>query len=136
MSVAAPTGLRITRIHNAKEGATNENEEWVSIVNEGIQTWDVRGWLLTDETSRQLLPHIYQFPDRLANGHNWSFAPGEIIFVFTGTGNDVFISRPSAGQPQFQLHWGRNAMVWNNTGDRVYLRNRDGTFVTQPYPIP
>jgi hypothetical protein len=30
----------------------------------------------------------------------------------------------------------RQAMVWNNSGDRVYLRNADGTFVTQPFPVP
>jgi hypothetical protein len=132
-----PTGLKILAIHNAPKGAKNENEEWVQIANDGIATWDLRGWLLTDETSQQLRPHIYTFPDSLGNGRDWSFAPGELIYVFTGTGPDTFIAAPSGGKrPQFHFHWGRNAMVWNNTGDSVYLRNPDGTFATQPLQVP
>jgi hypothetical protein len=134
--VAEPSGLRITRIHNAKQGATNENDEWVLIQNDRQQKWDVRGWRLTDETDRQIEPHIFRFPAALANGQGWTFDPGEVIYVFTGRGDDVFIGSPSSGRQQFHLHWGRNAMVWNNSGDRVYLRNADGTFVTQPFPIP
>lgn len=134
--MATPTGLSITRIHNGKQGAKDENDEWVLIVNDGTQTWDIRGWRLTDETDQQLRPHIYVFPTNLARDQGWTFAPGEAIYVFTGHGADVFHANPSSGRPQFHLHWNRDAMVWNNTGDRVYLRNVDGTFVTQPFPIP
>lgn len=134
--MATPSGLSIKRIHNAKEGATDENDEWVLLENDGQTTWDIRGWRLSDETDQQLRPHIYHFPTTLAKGQGWSFAPGESIYVFTGRGDDVFIAQPSRGRPQFHLHWNRDAMVWNNSGDRVYLRNADGTFVTQPYPVP
>jgi hypothetical protein len=72
----------------------------------------------------------------LAKGQGWTFDPGEAIYVFTGHGDDAFIATPASGRPQFHLYWGRDAMVWNNSGDRVYLRNADGTFVTQPFPIP
>lgn len=133
--MSEPTGLKIIEIHNGRKGASDENDEWVLIVNDGQKDWDVRGWILTDETSQQLNPHRFRFPDALANGHGWTFSPGEAIFVFTGFGDDVFV-RPQSGRPQFHLHWGRNAMVWNNAGDRVYLRNADGTFVTQPFPVP
>ena len=131
-----PTGLSITQIHNAKQGAKDENDEWIRIVNAGSEIWDIRGWRLTDETDQQIRPHIYFFPEILARGQGWSFAPGEAIYVFTGRGDDIFIAEPSLGRPQFHLHWDRDAMVWNNSGDRVYLRNADGTFVTQPFPIP
>jgi hypothetical protein len=134
--MATPTGLSITRIQNGKRGAKDENTEWVLIVNDGTQTWDIRGWRLTDETDQQLRPHIYVLPASLARDQGWTFAPGEAIYLFTGRGADVFIANPSSGRPQFHLHWNRDAMVWNNAGDRVYLRNVDGTFVTQPFPIP
>lgn len=135
--MAEPTGLKIERIHNAPRGATNENEEYVQIANDGTTIWDIRGWLLTDETSQQLRPHIYRFPQTLGAGSGWSFAPGELIYVFTGIGSDKFIANPAGGRrPQFHFFWGRNAMVWNNTGDRVYLRNPDGTFATQPLAVP
>jgi hypothetical protein len=134
--MTTPTGLSITNIHNAKLGATDERDEWVRIVNDGTQTWDIRGWLLTDETDQQLRPHVYAFPATLATGQGWSFAPGESIYVFTGRGQDVFNAAPSTGRPQFHLFWNRDAMVWNNSGDRVYLRHPDGTFATQPFPIP
>lgn len=136
VEMAEPTGLRITAIHNARRGASNENDEWVLIVNDGQRSWDIRGWILTDETDQQLRPHIYGFPATLKNGGGWTFDPGEAIYVFTGRGADVFSANPSSGRPQFHLHWGRDAMVWNDSGDRVYLRNADGTFVTQPFPVP
>lgn len=134
--MTTPSGLSIQRIHNARGGAKDEDEEWVLLANDGQTTWDIRGWRITDETDQQLRPHIYLFPSSLANGSGWSFAPGEAIYVFSGHGSDVFIAKPSAGRPQFHLHWNRDAMVWNNAGDRVYLRNADGTFVTQPFPVP
>ena len=132
-----PTGLEIRAIHNAARGATDENHEWVLIVNYGREGWSIRGWRLTDETDQQLRPHIYRFPDFLAKGQGWTFAPGEAIYVFTGHGDDVFSGTPGEGhRQQFHLYWNRDAMVWNNSGDRVYLRNDDGTFVTQPFPVP
>jgi len=134
--MSAATGLAITQIHNARQGAKDTNEEWVLIFNQGTHTLDIRDWLLTDETDQQLRPHVYKFPATLAEGQGWSFAPGEAIYVFTGRGADLFVPRPFTGSPQFHLYWNRNAMVWNNSGDRVYLRNGDGTFVTQPFPVP
>jgi hypothetical protein len=134
--MSPPTGLSIVAIHNAARGAADKDDEWVLIVNGGSQTWDIRGWRVTDETDQQLRPHKYEFPATLAKGQGWTFDPGEAIYVFTGRGDDVFIASPATGRPQFHLYWGRDAMVWNNSGDRVYLRNSDGTFVTQPFPIP
>jgi Lamin Tail Domain len=134
--MAEPTGLKIVRIHNAKTGAKDENEEWILINNDGHQSWKLAGWMVTDQTATQQHVHIYRFP-ATTGGNDWSFDPGESIFIFTGVGTDVFIAKPANnGRPQFHLHMNRRAMVWNNTGDRVYLRNQDGTFATQPYPVP
>ena len=87
-----PTGLRIVRIHNAKTRAKDPNEEWILINNEGQQTWQIAGWMLTDETPTQQRVHIYRFPDRTSAGA-WQFDPGESVYVFTGAGTDQFIER-------------------------------------------
>jgi hypothetical protein len=135
--VTEPTGLKITEIRNARKGATNANEEWILIQNNGTRSWSVQGWEITDETITQQRVQIFRFPQRLANGAEWQFDPGQSIYVFTGAGVDQFLASPGAGhRPQFHLHMNRQAMVWNNSGDRVYLRNADGTFVTQPFPVP
>lgn len=135
--MGAPTGLKIVGIHNARRGATNTDDEWILIDNDGSETWAIHGWRVTDETDRQIEPHIYVFPDKLATAAGWTFDPGESIYVFTGQGSDRFISSPGPGKrPQFHLYWGRRAMVWNNSGDRVYLRSAEGRFVTAPFPVP
>jgi hypothetical protein len=131
------TGLRIVAIHNQRRGATNPDDEWVQINNDGSETFVTDGWEVTDETDRQIDPHIFKLPRTLANGQTWRFEPGETTYIFSGSGSDVFIAQPSGGgRPQYHLYWGRRAMVWNNTGDRVYLRNEQGQFVTEPYPVP
>jgi hypothetical protein len=130
-----PAGLQIKAIHNQKAGSKDLEDEYVTIVNDGTQTWDLSGWLVTDETDQQLRPHIYTFPQKLTGGSGWTFAPGEAIFVMTGRGDDKFIANPETGKPpQFHFHWNRTSFVWNNSGDRVYLRHPDGTFATEPFP--
>src|ERR1700686_4529151 len=65
------------------------------------------------------------------------FDPGEAIFVNTGHGEDVFLATVEEGKrPQFHLYWNRDAIVWNNSGDRVFRRHPNGTFTTEPFPIP
>jgi Lamin Tail Domain len=136
--MAKPTGLRITRIHNQKSGSKDLEDEYVVIVNEGTETWGLSGWLVTDETDQQLRPHVYTFPEKLTSGSGWTFDPGEAIFVITGPGADTFIANPAGAgnRPQFHFHWNRTSFVWNNSGDRVYLRHPDGRFATEPFPVP
>lgn len=134
--MAGPTGITITEIHNAKTGAKNTDEEWIVIKNDGTTRWTFRGFEVTDETATQQRVHVYHFPD-LINGGRWTFDPGESIYVFTGVGTDAFHANPGQGRrPQFHFFMNRRAMVWNNTGDRVYVRHPDGTFVTQPFAVP
>lgn len=134
--MAEPNGLRIEEIHNQKVGSKDLNDEWILLVNDGKSSWNLAGWLITDETSQQLRPHEYELPETLGNGRGWQFAPGEAIYLRTGTGTDSFIPNPSRGRPQFHFFWNRRAFVWNNSGDRVYLRHPNGTWATQPFPIP
>jgi hypothetical protein len=129
-----PAGLRITQIHNQSKGSKDLEDEYVVIRNEGGQKWNLVGWLVTDETDQQLNPHEYVFPEKLTSGSRWTLDPGEAIFLITGSGSDIFF--PTATPPQFHFHWNRKAFVWNNSGDRVYLRHPNGTWATQPFPAP
>lgn len=135
VGTAIGTGLKITKINNQRIGAKNTNDEWILIVNEGTRTWDLADCLITDETDNQVEPHIYKLRKTLRNGQTWSFEPGEALYLITGHGDDVFI-RPTSGRPQFHFYWNRSAFVWNNSGDRVYLRHTNGQFLTQPFPTP
>ena len=128
-------GLKITAIHNQKAGSNSLEDEYVIIVNEGTQTWNLARWLVSDESDQQLRPHVYTFPPKLTGGSCWTFDPGEAIFVITGPGEDKFIANAGAGKrPQFHFRWNRASFVWNS--DRVYLRHPDGTFATEPFPAP
>jgi hypothetical protein len=133
--LSIPTGLRIATIHNQTVGSTDPNDEHVLIVNEGQRDWNMAGWLLTDETDRQINPHEFVFPE-VIDAKRWTFAPGERIFVMTGRGKDQFVPASAGNPPQFHFHWNRTSFVWNNKGDRVYLRNATGQFTTEPLRAP
>ena len=75
--VQVNTGLRITKIQNQRTGAKDTGREWIRIANEGAQRWDLRGWLITDETDRQINPHIFKLPSVLADGSSWTLDPSE-----------------------------------------------------------
>lgn len=136
VTTAVGTSLKIVRINNQATGASNTNEEWILIRNDGDKSWVLAGCLITDETDRQRSPHIYELPELLSNGERWQFDPGESLYLMTGPGKDVFIARSKSGRPQFHFHWNRKTFIWNNNADRVYLRHSDGRFLTQPFPIP
>jgi hypothetical protein len=90
--------------------ASNLREEWVEITNRGPITAGLAGWTLSDEAN-----HVYTFPDHA------TLAPGASLRVRTGIGDDDAAN----------LHWGRRAAVWNNTGDTAYLRSPDGALVAK-----
>lgn len=84
----------------------NLAEESVTLANRGGRTVALAGWSVKDETN-----HVYEFPD------GFELAPGERVTIHTGEGND------SASD----LYWGSGNPVWNNSGDTIVLRDREGT---------
>lgn len=102
--IGVATGLKITAIRNQKAGAQSTNDEWVRLENAGSQRWNLAGWLITDETDRQINPHIYPLPERLTDSSTWALDPGEALYLRTGHGKDVFIANPSKGMPQFHFY--------------------------------
>lgn len=128
------TGLRIAQIHNQASGSRNTGEEWVLILNDGPHRWQLASWLVTDETSQQLRPHIFRFPLTVA-GAPWVFEPQYALYVITGDGTDQLVTK-SGNRPMYCFYWNRDAFVWNNRDDLVMLRHPNGEFATQPLPCP
>lgn len=135
MTAQSASGLRIVEIHNQRVGSRDADSEYVRVDNDGTYRWAIAGWLLTDETSQQVRPHVFRFPQLIA-GRTWTLDPGETVVVVTGTGTDTYVNVDRSKRPTFWVYWGRTAFVWNNSGDIVYLRHPDGEFVTQPFPCP
>jgi hypothetical protein len=101
----------------------------------------IAGYEITDETVQQKHVHIYTLPDSVydpeAGGPMaWAFDPGELLLVMTGSGRDAFSPATADRRAQYHLYMNRRAFVWNNEGDRVYLRRPDGTFAARPFPVP
>ena len=112
MPAAVPSGrgermdLRLTHIEYNPEGRDVAGE-YVLIRNLGATPVSMTGWTLHDEAR-----NTFVFP-------TFSLAPGASVRVWTGSGTNT------AGD----LYWGRGVAVWNNVGDRGYLRDRDGNLV-------
>jgi Lamin Tail Domain len=108
----APKPIRITKVSYDPPGPdtgsnAHLNRERVTIKNFGQRTRQLRGWTLRDTAG-----HVFRFP-RLR------LRPDTTVTVHTGDGR----------RTRHDLYWGMGNYVWNNTGDRATLRNRDGRII-------
>lgn len=134
-----PSGLRIVAVHTLANGATGPADEWVAISNDGPHRYEEHEWELCVEHERPDSDLVFPFPLVLPGDAGWwTFEPGEVIFVFTGRGRDVFVENPTGGRrPQFQLHWGRHEVAWDRPGRQICVRQAGGgELVTDPFPLP
>ncbi len=94
-----------------KDTRTNAslNAEYVTIKNTSTATRSLTGWTLRDAAH-----HVYTFGSFRLGG-------GKSVRVHTGSGTNTSTNR----------YWGHKAYIWNNTGDKAYLRNASG--VQQDY---
>ena len=76
------------------------NAEWVTIVNHGKKTWNLKGWTLRDRTG-----HVYRFP-------RFQLHPGKSVRIHTGRGRN----------DRNDLFWRQSWYVWNNDGDTAVLK--------------
>jgi len=105
-------GLTVVRVHADAAGRDGENlnDEYVVFENRGDATLDLSGWQVTDAAA-----HTYRFPDGA------TLAPEERLTLHTGSGEDTAADR----------YWGASSPVWNNDGDTVTVRDRNGTVRTE-----
>jgi lamin tail-like protein len=108
--VAEP--IRITRVSYDPPGLDDGsnahlNREWVAIKSFGQQPRQLKGWTLRDASGK-----VFRFPA-------YRLSPNETVVVHPGDGWGA----------RHDLYWGMEYPVWNDTGDTVTLRHRDGRLV-------
>ena len=87
----------------------NLNGEWVRFTNAGAEPVDLDGWEVADESSS----NRYTFSDL-------RLEPDAEVTLFSGCGPDDDTNR----------YWCvSGSAVWNNSGDTVFLRDRNGNIV-------
>jgi hypothetical protein len=117
-------GLHICQI---SQKGTDQRGEWVSVANDGQSAVALTNLEITDFTKTQQHVHIFRFPATTSKTP-LMLGPNQTAFVFTGKGKGQWVKTQS-GKQQLLLFAGKEAPVWNNTGDVAYLRNPDGTFI-------
>lgn len=109
----AAGAIQFTRIQYDSPGTdtrTNAslNTEYVQLKNVTTRTFNLYRWTLRDASG-----HIYTF------GTNHYLKPGATVTIRTGKGTNTVTTR----------YWGSAAYIWNNTGDKAYLRTPSNTLV-------
>jgi hypothetical protein len=84
---------------------TSLNAEYVVIRNLASTTKCLTGW-----TVRDVAAHVYKFGSFCLGGY-------KSVTLHTGRGTNTAAQR----------YWGSGNYIWNNTGDKAYLRNSAGT---------
>ena len=86
---------------------TSLNAEYVVIRNTSSTTRCLTNW-----TVRDVANHVYRFPSFCLGGY-------KSVTLHTGRGTNTAAHR----------YWGSGSYIWNNTGDKAYLRNGSGTLM-------
>lgn len=86
---------------------TSVNGEWVVVKNTASTSRCISGWTVRDAQG-----YVYTFGSLCLGGY-------KTVTLYTGKGTNSSTRR----------YWGRSWHVWNNTGDRAYLRNGAGTLM-------
>ena len=86
---------------------TSVNGEYVILRNSGTRARSLTGWTVRDAAN-----HVDKFGA-------FSLGAGKSVVLRTGRGTNTGTTR----------FWGLGYHVWNNTGDRAYLRNAAGAAV-------
>jgi Lamin Tail Domain len=86
---------------------TSRNGEYVVIKNPGTTSRSLTGWTVRDAAN-----HVYKFG-------TFTLGAGKSVTLRTGKGTNTSATR----------YWGQTSYVWNNTGDKAYLRTANGTSI-------
>lgn len=111
--------LRIAELRLDADGddASNPNDEWVALENDGAEPVDLAGWGVRDESAS----HRFAFPDGFVLG------PGATVRVRSGCGDPT----PT------DLFWCESgSAIWNNDGDTAFLLDPSGNVAkTRTEPV-
>lgn len=109
----ASAGVQVYKVYYNSPGTdtssnTSLNAEYVTLKNAGTTTANLYGWTLRDAQN-----HVYKFTS------NVYLKPGATLTVHTGRGTNTSTNR----------YWGLTWYVWNNTGDKVTVKNKAGSTI-------
>jgi hypothetical protein len=80
--------------------------EYIRIANSSYsRTYTLTGWTIRDKAN-----HVYRFG-------TYKLHPRESVTIHTGRGTNTHANR----------YWGKRWYIWNNTGDKAWLKNAAGT---------
>jgi micrococcal nuclease len=101
------SSLVLVEIHADAAGNDNENldDEYLVFENSGSEPLDLSGARITDAAG-----HTYTVPEEV------TVAAGAQLRLVTGSGDNS----------DTVLYWGEGGAIWNNDGDTVTVRDRDG----------
>jgi hypothetical protein len=109
-AAATTSALQFRRINYNAPGtdtASNVNGEWAVVKNTAATTRCLTGWTVRDAAS-----HVYTFGSFCLGG-------GKVVYLHTGKGTNTSGNR----------YWGLGWHVWNNDGDKAYLKNSSGVLM-------
>jgi hypothetical protein len=109
---AAAGCVQIYRIYYNSPGSdtgsnTSLNAEWIQLKNYCSTGKSLYAWKIKD-----LAGHMYTFGTYTLRAYSY-------VKVHTGRGTNTTTDR----------YWGKSWYIWNNTGDKAYLRNSAGTLM-------
>jgi hypothetical protein len=106
---AATGGIIIYKVQYNAPGTdtgslSSVNQEYLVLKNTSSTVRYASGWVISDkENHRYTLPYT-------------KISPGKVDYVRTGKGTNNWYTR----------YWGSRYYVWNNDGDKAYLRSPSG----------
>jgi hypothetical protein len=106
----ASAAIRMTKIQYDPLGSdtgSNINQEYVVVKNIGSSAVSLQSWVLKDKAN-----HKYTFG-------SFKLGAGRSVTIHTGKGTD----------DRNDLYWGSGAYIWNNDGDKAFLKNAGGNTV-------
>ncbi len=97
------------RADAAGDDNKNLNDEYFVLKNTSTKPINLTGWTVKDAAT-----HIYTFPSFILGGN-------ASVTIFTGSGSNTAV----------ELYWGSTRAIWNNDGDTLYLRDKNGNLVLE-----
>ena len=102
--------LHFTKVYYNSPGSdtgsnASLNAEYVTIKNGSSTARSLTGYTIRDKAN-----HVYRFG-------TFTLSAGKSVRIHTGTGTNTSTDR----------YWGSGAYIWNNTGDKAYLRSAQFT---------
>lgn len=108
VEATAASPIRFSRVQYdspGSDGGSNAslNAEWARVTNHGRKTRTLTGWTIRDPQG-----HVFKFP-------TFRLRAGKSVRLHTGRGANT----------RTDLYWRQDNYVWNNTGDKAILRNKN-----------